>query len=267
MTKFVKKRGKHRFFANLFILILFLTVFSFGNKIQGQVDSLALAEELFDSQSFDQAIVFYKNFIALDPKNPDVYYKLGFCYLNSSDKRDSAIVPLKNALKIYSKLSKKKKKRTYLNPVQIKYDLARAYRVNYEFDSALAVLKSINTEKLNKNAKAILANQIQLCKDGKELVKNPKNIKIENLGPKINTEYTEHTPVFTPDEEELYFTSRRKLFPDSKKDFDNEYDENIYYSSKDSNGNWTEPIPLKNINTRDHEATISISFDGQTLLI
>lgn len=268
MLEYIKKIKKIAVLSKLFKIVLILIILQVETlPIQAQVDSVSLAEELFENQNFDQAIVFYKNFMKLDPNNPDVYYKLGFCYLNTPDKRDSAIAPIKKSLYLYQHLSKKKRKKIYLSPIQIKYDLARAYRLNYQFDSALAVLKTIDLDKIPKKIKAILQNEMQLCIDGKNLYANPKDIKIENLGTIINTQYTEHTPVFTPDEEELYFTSRRKLFADSKKDYDNEYDENIYYSKKDSSGNWTKPVPLTNIDTRDHEATVSISFDGKTLFI
>ncbi len=248
---------------SIFILLLVL----FSLNLYAQKDTLQLAEDLFENENFSQAIHFYKNIISLQPKNPDNYYKLGFCYLNTPSKRDSAIEPFKEALRIYNELPKNKKRKVTVSPIEIQYDLARAYHLNYQFDSAIVILNRLLALQTNKKIKKIIKEELTSCQAGKELYANPKDIKIENLGPKINTEYTEHTPVFTPDEEELYFTSRKKLFPDSQKDFDGEYDENIYVSKKDSNGNWTEPQPLRNIDTRDHEATISISFDGRELFI
>jgi outer membrane protein OmpA-like peptidoglycan-associated protein len=149
----------------------------------------------------------------------------------------------------------------------MKFYLARAYRVNNKFGTALSILEKLKKQIRNKKVLRLINDEIKLAKDGKKLYSHPVNIEIENLGPKINTKYTEHTPVFSADESELIFTSRKKLWPNSKPDYDGEYDENIYVSTKDSAGNWQEPKPIKQIDTRDHEATISMSFDGTKLFI
>ncbi len=232
-----------------------------------QRDTLQLAEELIYNQDFEGAIVFYKRIIKMDPKNPDHYYKLGFCYLNTPEKRDSSIVPFRTAIDLYEATPKKKRKKFYTSPEEIKFYLARAYRVNNKFDSALVILNELKTEAKNKKILEIIENEETLCIDSKKLFETPKKVEIINLGPTINTQYTEHTPVFSPDESELIFTSRKKLFSDAQPDIYGEYDENIYISIKDSLGNWTEPQPLSLINTHDHEATISLSYDGSKLFI
>ncbi len=245
------------------LLLLLLVSFS----AIAQRDTIQLAEDLIYNQDFDGAIVFYRRIIKMDPKNPDHYYKLGFCYLNTPEKRDSAVAPLRTAVDLYENTPKKKRKHFTTSPDEIKFYLARAYRVNHEFDSALFILDELKASTKNKKILEIIENEEKLCKDSKELFATPKKVEVINLGPIINTQYTEHTPVFSPDESELIFTSRKKLFPDAQKDVYGEYDENIYISIKDSLGNWTEPQPLSLINTHDHEATISLSYDGSKLFI
>ncbi len=244
----------------LFAITTFLSTYA-------QRDSVQIAEDLIYNQDFNSAIVFYKQLISMDPKNPDYYYRLGFCYLNTVDKRDSSIVPFKTALFDYNKLSKKKRRKVMSNPLEIQFYLARAYRVNLMFDSAIVQLDMLSSLTKNRKVLELINNERQYCVDGQKLINNPVNIEIINLGPVINTKYTEHTPVFSPDESELIFTSRKKLFPSSEPDFDNEYDENIYISKKDSLGNWLTPKSLVSINTREHEATISMSLDQKTLFI
>lgn len=248
----------------LIAIFFLLTVFF---QSYSQRDSVLLAEELIYNQDFNSAIAFYKRLISMDPKNPDFYSRLGFCYLNSVEKRDSAIAPYKKSIELYNNLSRRKQRKVMSNPLELQFYLARSYRVNLMFDSAMTQLNSIKTKTKNKKILKLIDNEIKLCTDGKKLINNPVNIVIENLGPNINTSFTEHTPVFSLDESELIFTSRKKLNNNSILDYDNEYDENIYISKKDSAGNWLPPEPLSNINTPDHEATISMSHDQSELFI
>ncbi len=243
-----------------FISILFI----FTLNIFGQSkDSLAIAEDLINNQNFERAIIFYKRFINIDNKNPDLYFKLGFCYLNTEGKRDSAIPYLKKALELYPRY----KRKTEITPQEIKFYLARAYRVNYQFDTAITLLSQLRAEVKNRKFRQIIKDELTKAETGQELIQNPLNIEVINLGQPVNSPYTEHTPVVTADETEMYFTSRRKLFPDSKILFDGEYDENIYVAYKDSSGKWPTVKPLKSIDTKAHEATITISHDGNKLFI
>jgi outer membrane protein OmpA-like peptidoglycan-associated protein len=87
--------------------------------------------------------------------------------------------------------------------------------------------------------------------------------KKENLGKAINSEFTEITPVISPDGKTLYIN--RRGHPDNIGD---EKNEDIWYSETDANGKWT---PLKNIglplNNYENNSVISVSPDGNTLLI
>ena len=244
------------------LFIIILSIFTINSLGQSK-DSLAIAEDLINNQNFDQAIIFYKRFIKIDDKNPDLYFKLGFCYLNTEGKRDSAIPYLKKALELYPKF----KRRAEITPQEIKFYLARAYRVNYQFDTAITLLSQLRAEVRNRKFREIIKDELTKAETGQELMQHPLNIEVINLGQPVNSPYTEHTPVVTADETEMYFTSRRKLFPDSKLMYDGEYDENIYVAYKDSTGKWSKVKPLMNIDTKAHEATITISHDGNKLFI
>ncbi len=247
------------------ILFSILTIFVFLSPVLSQSrDSLQIAEDLINNENFEQAIVFYKNFIRIDPKNPDLHFKLGFCYLNTEGKRDSSIREFKKALEL---LRSSKRHKAQITPQEVKFYLARAYRVNYQFDTAIVLLSQLRAEVRNKKFREVVEDELTKTETGYDLMQKPLDIEVENLGQPVNSPYTEHSPVVTADESELYFTSRRKLGPNSKLLFDGEYDENIYVAYRDSAGNWSRVEPLKEINTPSHEATISISHDGTKLFI
>ncbi len=246
----------------IFAIFLLLAI---SNVIIGQSrDSLQIAEDLINNENFEQAIVFYKNFIRMDPKNPDLHFKLGFCYLNTDGKRDSSIQEFKKALEL---LSTTKKHKYQVSQQEVKFYLARAYRVNYMFDTAIVLLSQLRAEVRNRRFREYVEDELTKAETGYDLMQKPLDIEVENLGEPVNSPYTEHSPVVTADESELYFTSRRKMNSHSKLLYDGEYDENIYVAYRDSAGNWSKVEPLKAINTPGHEATISISHDGTKLFI
>ncbi len=253
-----------------FIFFALINLFAFS---QVNEDTLMIAEDLIYNQDFSGAIRFYRRLIQMDPTNPDFYYKLGFCYLNTEGKQDSSTMYLRKSLNLIQSEQNKHKKwwkkvnSLTVSPQEVKFYLARAYRVNFQFDSALMILNQLKTETKNKKFLELIDKEIGKAQTGKELTAHPLNIKVENLGQGINTEFTEHTPVFTADESELFFTSRRPLWPNSQEMYDGEYDENIYVVKRNADGTWGEPEPVPNINTPDHEATISLSYDGTKLFI
>ena len=242
------------------LLFFILTIF---NPLFAQKDSIKIAEELFYNENFSMAIGFYKKMIKFDPTNPLIHYQLGFSYLHTYSKRDSSIQCFKNSLRYY-----KRKYRRELNKEELTFYLARAYRVNYVFDSAIIVLNGLQRKVKNKRFKKLIEKELLLAKNGEEIIQKPVDLLVLNLGMGINTEYTEHTPVFSGDESTLIFTSRRPLSEKSIKLYDNEYDENIFISYKDTTGWWSYPKSISNnINTPMHEATIGLSFDGTKLFI
>ena len=97
---------------------------------------------------------------------------------------------------------------------------------------------------------------------------SPSRVFIDNLGPVVNSTYREYSPLINADESVLFFTSRRDNTNGGQKDpTDNNYFEDIYISEK-VNGEWTTPEnPPSPLNSKEHDATIGLSPDGQTLLI
>ncbi len=94
-------------------------------------------------------------------------------------------------------------------------------------------------------------------------------VKINKLGPNINTPYDEYAPTISADGLALFFTSR-KPFTEKEKTKNKVSKEKIYVSKRSSlNEEWGPAIPLSdsiNIPTKN-VSNIAISNDGQRLLI
>ncbi|WP_306640595.1 hypothetical protein [Sanyastnella coralliicola] len=108
---------------------------------------------------------------------------------------------------------------------------------------------------------------IQISKRAIEAISDPVDVSINNLGPKVNTEAKEYVPLVTPDNRQLYFTSRRGDSTARLKDPNGEYFEDIYQSTTGPQG-WAEAVNLgQPINSETHDATVSITADGKTMIL
>lgn len=94
-------------------------------------------------------------------------------------------------------------------------------------------------------------------------------VQYENLGKELNSPYPDFSAVLNKNEDLLVFTSRRKGNTGSFIPADDIYEyEDIYFSQKDENGNWTKAKRLKgDVNSNNHEAPVWLSEDGKHMLI
>lgn len=207
---------------------------------------------------FAEALEHYLKANVFNPDNGFLNYKIGECYLKSPYKT-KAIPYLEKANK--------------LDPAahpDLLYSLGSAYHLNAEWDKATDEYVKFQKTLPEQAAEMTLnvKNKIQECKTGKELVQHPLNVKIENLGGVINSEYTDYVSTISADESILMFTSRRKgSTGDTYDDYAQEYMEDIYISY-DKDGEWSKPKNLgKPVNTPRNDAIAGLSFDGQRLFV
>ena len=219
-------------------------------------------------ESFNLAVPVYLEAEKLQPDNANIQYRIGYSYNRFADDKAIAIPYLRKAIKKatrnYDDLAFTEKNA----PQQAYYELAKAYHLSDQLDSAVSNYNKF-AEMLNKKhyMQEDVARQLEMCSYAKEQMANPINVKITNLGENINTEYGDYTPVVTAKETMMIFTSRRKgsTGPENNLEFDNRYFEDIYITFMQG-GEWTAPEQIGGgINTPDHDAVISLSADGQKL--
>ncbi len=108
---------------------------------------------------------------------------------------------------------------------------------------------------------------IAITKTAIDAIANPVDVRVQNMGPDINTDNPEYVPVITPDNQRVYFTSRRNDSTGGMTDPNAAYFEDIYVSES-QNGVWQ---PARNIgrpiNSNTHDATVAISSDGNTMIL
>ena len=103
------------------------------------------------------------------------------------------------------------------------------------------------------------------------LISHPKNYKLNNLGPNINSEFSDYNPCLTLDENTLFFTSKRTITDSNEQYYnstifnpqDGKHFDDVYVSYRDiKSGNWGEPKLLDFCSADAPQATIAISGDG-----
>jgi outer membrane protein OmpA-like peptidoglycan-associated protein/tetratricopeptide (TPR) repeat protein len=206
------------------------------------------------------AIPFYLKANDFNPNNALLNFKLGACYLHSMD-RDKALGFLEKAVQ--------------LNPSvdpRLNYYLGQAYHLDYQFDDAIKYYSKYQSAVINNPDpwyREELKMRIQQCYSGKEVVKNPIRVFIDNLGSNINTKYNEYGAVISADESVIIYTARRDNSIGGKIDpMLNEHFEDLYISYRQEDGAWGPSQNLgENVNSKDHDAVSAISADGQKVLI
>ena len=92
--------------------IFIICLFSYKATAQdSELDSLDIAEAYLESENFNNAIRFYRQFLMQMPDDPELNFKMGFSLLNTSDGKEESIEYFEKSTKIYRK--KEGKKRIY----------------------------------------------------------------------------------------------------------------------------------------------------------
>jgi tetratricopeptide (TPR) repeat protein len=259
------------------LLILFLFVFvSSCFTVNAQVDRESefkkiypIAEKQLNDGQTQQALKNFQTLFELSPRNANINYKIGTAYLNINGQKQMAVPYLERAAASTSDKYKSSYKENNA-PLDALFHLGRAYHLNLEFDKAITAYKQyVSKGNLwDEDEKLMVKRLIQNCQNAKLIVESPLSATTESIGDNINTIYDEYAAVVDSAETTLIFTSRRPTSTGGRKDFDDNYFEDIYISSKEADGKWGAPKSIgPQINTDGHEASISLSADGNELYV
>ncbi len=235
----------------IFVIVVFLgLVFClFGQK------RIKLGVEAMDKEQYALAIDYFESQIRRTPKKKSVVAKASY-YSGYCNKKlslpDNAVVNFLNAVK-----------HSYDDPLVYLY-LGESYQMIRKYDSAL-----IYYEKFQKcMPEHKLADKgIESIKYTFEMLENPTRYEVKIKG-KFNSGEYDFCPFFeVRNNKKIYFTSTRyapthvSISPES-----GEYCSNLFYSEKNKDGRWTDPVIVPGlVNTNDEEGAACLNHKSSNL--
>jgi outer membrane protein OmpA-like peptidoglycan-associated protein len=208
---------------------------------------------------YTEAIEFYMKANNFNPNNALLNYKIGKCYLFTIDKH-KAIIFLEKAHQLKANIEG-----------DVVYLIAQAYQGIHEFEKAIdkyREYKNVLTPKYLAESGKEIDRRVKECQTGIELMKNPVRVFIDNMGPEVNTQYPEYSPIINADESMIIYTTRRNTTTGGNLDpNDGKYYEDIFISYKSGKEWGTPQNPGKPLNSDLHDATVGLSPDGQKLFV
>lgn len=213
------------------------------------------AESYMFEKQYDKAIEIFQKALKIIPDNANIKFRIGYCYLNTDDKKNEALSYLleaaENASPDYDESSLKETKA----PLLSLFLLAELYRINQQYDKAIENFEKYKEFLDPKDALIGLVDRnITNCKNASTYIKDSVNVSIVNLGNIINNDLPNVNAVISGDGKTLAYTTIGKLGND------------IFISNK-VNDIWTAP---KKITTQLGDKFLLTSFlsnDGKVLYL
>lgn len=250
---------------NLFILLVLSILFSATPAYSTPVDAadqvkIALAKQKYLGGQVVEALNLFKEVLIKNPNDAMVLHYVGLCHFTLKD--------YDKALEHFVKAKETNK--------DVKYEtmlyLGKIYQLQAKFDEALANYQDYKSKAPVKEAETEdIDVYIDQCNTAKTLMASPLDVKVENMGPEINSKYDEQSPAISADGLRIIFNTRRPETTNSPMDVegDGKYFQDIYYSDLDTvTKKWREADGVPgSINTNAHDACTSISADGKQIYI
>ncbi len=247
-------------YSSVFMLFFLLAQISVAQKEKEyQTDSkkaIKIFEEALNLYRFvyyDQALEKLNEALAEDSNFIDVYVLKGQLY-SDIRKPELAIQNYQKALSINPDFDH----RLFYLSASVEADLLDLPQASAHIQTYLGF------EDLSKLSRRRGEELKELIDYRMALVQNPVPFDPQNLGPKVNGPYTEHSPSLTADEQVLYYTRR---MPAKRKGAGSvSDDEDLYLSNRQPDNTWGTAIDLGNdINTHYREGASCVSPDGKYL--
>ena len=235
------------------VLMSFSEIFSQKNYTRLHRDVLDEANLYFYDEDYQTALSIYEQLYDIDTSYNEINYLIGACLINIRGKEDDAFHYLNKAVNGDIK--------------EANFWLARAYHIRMDFENAIKYYKYYEHLPEKEIPEEEIKRYLEISIRAKKMVKNPVDVEIENLGPGVNTIFSEYVPLMSSDQKEIYFTSRRPDGISGEMDEYNNYFEDIYYSQLNNN-EWAPAINMgPPLNTSTHDATVSLTSNGNEMII
>lgn len=243
--------------TTLLLITAFFTL-SLYSQVNKQLQNTFLeAEYFFMNEDYSDAINYYLQIYSELPDNANIAFSIGVCYLNIPGKKDLSVKYLETAVNNMSAKHKEGTLNQVAAPYDALYELAKAYRINYNFEKSKETYLRYRETLLPDDKENIefIDHEIKVCDKAKILINKPVTYSSENMGELINDEKPNFNPVISADGKSFAFMSTLKF-----------YDAIMY--TRMLNGKWAGPVNIFPELQIDGDINIScLSKDGKILFV
>ncbi len=239
------------------LLVLISTSNMFSQSYRKDQEQFLEGEYFMLFEDYTDALPYYLQLYKKYPDNLNLAHKIGLCYLNIYGQKNLSIEYLEKAAKEatadYREGSLKQKTAPYV----AWFNLANAYRINYQFDKAREAFKKYKETLLPDDTENMIFidQQIKVCDNAREIMSKPVEFTEENLGEQFNDSYSNFHPVLSGNGEAFAYITSLKFY------------DAVFFSRKEK-GKWSGPINITPDIQSDGDLYIScLSKDGTTLYI
>ncbi len=226
---------------------------------------------LIEETNYKLALEYFTYAYQYDSTNANINFNMGFCYLYHPTAKHKAEAFLEKAIKNISTKYASDNIDEKHAPVESYFYLGRAYQLDGKLDDAEKMFETYDSflKTNDKEGHRDLDHYKQMIKNARQYMAAPVNAKISNMGDSINSPDPEYSAVISADERMMIYTKRSKdNVGGSETDIDGYPYEDIVVAFRKDNNSWTSPASIgPYINTIGHEASVSLSPDGQTLVL
>ncbi len=240
----------------LLLLCVFLSIAS--PKLIAQKKEIQKAKRFMKIGEFHKSIPYLH--LALNKNATDAYaaYLLGICYREVEDFNNAHIF-FEHSNAMSPGMFK-----------DINLRIAEVYHLNNDFESAIPYYE-LHKEYTTGDSIPLMDHFIQHCKNGIDAVKDSAIVLVKNIGPFVNTRYSEYAPILNPEFTQMRFTSRRPRKGAKQYQFaayHHDINEDIYDAELEtSTGVWHKTV-LHNLKSKkNHEASILVSPEGNEMYV
>ena len=289
-----------------FILIIhFYSAISFSQFFLSPDELYHEALEFIMADEYEEALPYFVQLLEKGYRTANIHYRIGQCYLFIPGQKTKSIQHLETAVQKASGYYTGHSPGEDLAPLDAYYLLGMAYRTNNQLEKSEQTF-SLLLDSLGHGASEMtkVNEQIKICRNAGELIRNEISLKAAKLDDMINTAFSNFNPVVNQNETLIYYMDALKFYdavmksekkgdrweapdnltPEIKSDgdyiitdisedentlllrMDDAYTKGDIYLCKKKNGKWDKLKKLNaNINTRFNETHASFANNGKTL--
>ncbi|MFZ6050885.1 hypothetical protein [Halocola ammonii] len=237
----------------IILLLLMLPVICLSQDNFSRKERVAYqdADFAFDQGDYAYALILFEQLHEIDADFQPLNYKLGACLVEENKDLDRAMRLIREAMQN--------------GESEAILFYAKALHQQEQFNESIKYLREYKRvgSRPDREVDLLIDRSVR----AKRMMENPVDVEIKNLGSDINTAFHEYVPVVTPDNQQLYFTSRRPGTTGGEQDPNGEFFEDIYQSKK-ADGAWSKAENSgTTVNSDLNDATVALSADGTEMII